>query len=138
MSSDPTKSFRMTILFGADITEVSETVAMRNQAISKRRTALQCTNQGFQNWTLWIALSWSTLQTSSFPLPCDPLALDRQATCPHRCEYAVLFVDHEMFETIGRTSHARTLWPFEIPSHCEQILESHSPVRLSSRVACKT
>jgi hypothetical protein len=41
-----------------------------------------------------------------------------------------------MFETIGRTSHARTLWPFEIPSHCEQILESHSPVRLSSRVAC--
>jgi hypothetical protein len=68
-------------------------------------------------------------QALASSLPYDPLALDREVACPLRCEYEVCdqppFVDHEMFETIGRTSRVRTLWPSEIPSHCEQILESH-------------
>jgi hypothetical protein len=34
-------------------------------------------------------------------------------------------------------SCARKLWPSEIPSHCERILESHHPVGLSSRVTCE-
>lgn len=76
-----------------------------------------------------ILVNTADKQSLASSLPGDLLALDRQAACPLLCEYALcdqpLFVDHEMFETIGRTSHARKLWPSEIRSHCEQILESH-------------
>ena len=88
-----------------------------------------------------ILVNTADKQSLASSLPGDPLALDRQAAYPLLCEYALcdqaLFVDHEMFETIGTTSHARKLWPSEIPSHCEHILESHHQSDCHPRVTCE-